>query len=208
MSGKAIAIASIIAFAIGVIALVLVLGREKSAGDVTYWTCPKTPAAGGGRCIPLPPGTTNRQFKGNTGRVKCDATCPPPLPPNTKPEVYYAQSVGGVASTKGDAAAHAAILGGTLATWAQLDAAQKAGAQWCAGGWNEHLGGSGCYYPMQAKVPGCGTGAGIQTFANGKVPGQKCGVNVYGIKPSSPAGVPVGFSIAPFSATKWSKYSA
>jgi hypothetical protein len=84
--------------------------------------------------------------------------------------------------------------GADLAAYADLDVAQKSGAEWCSTGWMSDSsppdsdGKSwGAAYPMQVARSGCGIGSGVQTFvpSNGLA-----AANCYGIKPEKSALIP------------------
>ena len=96
-----------------------------------------------------------------------------------KSEVYYADKGAYPKMYSLDynaAQALAKTLGGTLATPAQLQEAQKSGAQWCSSGW---LSDKSQQYPMQAAVQGCGNRAGIIADSL-----AKSGATIYGPKPT------------------------
>lgn len=82
--------------------------------------------------------------------------------------------------------------GGTMATKAQVEAAQKKGAQWCSTGWTKDGGNTHGMYPMQQKLPGCGA-PGMNFFTPDN---RKAGVNCYGVRPSE---AKQGHNILPFS---------
>lgn len=101
--------------------------------------------------------------------------------------------------TKREAAGVCAKYGATVATVAQLEDAQRKGADWCFSGWVAD--GDGKWPITTNAIPGCG-GIGINSWtwsdANG-VP--KAGVNCYGPKPS-PTEVASGV-IKPFNGDMW-----
>ena len=89
-------------------------------------------------------------------------------------EVFF---IGG-SYTQADAQALCKKIGGDLATQAQLEAAQKGGAQWCSGGWVKDA--TSLKWPMQVGAAGCG-GPGVNDWAGPTTGGANC----YGIKPSA-----------------------
>jgi len=101
--------------------------------------------------------------------------------------------------TKGEAAGVCAQYGAKVATTAQLEQAQKAGADWCFSGWVAD--GDGKWPVTTNPIPGCGW-LGINNWtwqdANG-VP--KAGVNCHGPKPR-PTEVKPGV-IKPFNGDLW-----
>lgn len=83
-----------------------------------------------------------------------------------------------------EAKALAETLGATIATYDQLAAAQKAGAQWCLSAWTETSYGQETMYPMQVAHAGCGGQAGVNTGDSKPAPDSKQAVNLYGVRPS------------------------
>jgi len=73
--------------------------------------------------------------------------------------------------------ARCAQFGGTVATTAQLEEAQRNGADWCSSGWVAE--GQGKWPINLSVVGGCGGRTGIIEWT----PGQRAGVNCYGPKP-------------------------
>lgn len=115
----------------------------------------------------------------------------PDRPPHLQlpPQVYYAGPTSAGTFTQADAISMATELGGVLATKAQLEAAQAAGAQWCVGGWVADDDTQG-YYPMQYAVPGwCSYTPGTLSSVGAT---QTGGAVVYGIKPAKSAPRPAG----------------
>ena len=106
--------------------------------------------------------------------------------------------------TKGEAAEVCSRYGGTVATTAQLEQAQKNGADWCFSGWVKDGSILTGKWPITTNpIPGCGS-MGINSWtwqdANG-VP--KAGVNCFGPKPG-PTDVPSGV-IKPFNGDMWNQ---
>ena len=127
------------------------------------------------------------------------ASDPPVVPLMTSeyPEVFYVYTNFSYAYTSRDQArAKCAEYGAELATYEELLAAQKAGAQWCATGWMANntpvwdaAGNTyGIAYPMQEAIQGCGTGAGIMPYTpiDAGAPNGRGGANCYGVKPLVP----------------------
>lgn len=104
-------------------------------------------------------------------------------------EVYWAGP--GYDYTFDQAAAVAKKLGGSLATYQQLYAAWKLGANWCASGWTAE--GFAMYPINEQTIPGCATSPGIQNYNPGKV-----GVTVFGIKPDEGSEEANEYKIRPF----------
>ena len=113
-------------------------------------------------------------------------------------EVFW---VGGYDYTIDQAAATCTTHGASVATDAQLTAAQTAGADWCATGWLKDK--EVAKYPITTTLmDGCGNGsAGIKEYVP---PDAKAGVNCYGIKPTKDASSEA--IMRGFTATKWSRY--
>jgi hypothetical protein len=112
----------------------------------------------------------------------------------SSPEVYH---IGVYNKRKDQAEDVCRAAGGRLATQAEVEEAQKAGANWCSTGWvkdnNEAL------YPITTQlIQGCGNGTpGIKVWTPGE---RLAGVNCYGVKPVK--GTP---NVWGFSETVWSK---
>ena len=94
-----------------------------------------------------------------------------PVPPNK--EVF---AIGGYAYTQASAQAKCASYGATLATMAQVTAAQAAGADWCSCGWTSD--GASVFPNTGNTSSGCGGGSGMKTCGNGLA-----GANCHGVKP-------------------------
>jgi hypothetical protein len=139
---------------------------------------------------------------------------------------YPAESfyVGGREYTynKETAAAKCAKFGATLATYNQLSADQKAGANWCATGFVADKGPKTAFYPITYDlILGCSYTAGIQEwigndqwFGPNNKPGFRAGANCFGNKPAENAWsklAPLTASdnnpVVPFNKFKWSRYS-
>jgi len=73
--------------------------------------------------------------------------------------------------------ARCAKFGGTVATTAQLQEAQRNGADWCSSGWVAE--GQGKWPITLTPIGGCGGRTGIIEWT----PGERAGVNCYGPKP-------------------------
>ena len=102
--------------------------------------------------------------------------------------------------TKDQAAATCTTHGASVATDAQLTAAQAAGADWCATGWLKDT--EVAKYPITTTLKdGCGSSAGIIEYVP---PDAKAGVNCYGIKPAKDADSEA--IMKGFTPTKWSRY--
>ena len=114
------------------------------------------------------------------------------------PQVYLYSNESANPTTRAEAQNIAAgpALGGQIATPAQVQAAQQAGAQWCAAGWASD---GNVYFPMQSTVAGCGS-AGINQSSCASY-GNNCGVLVYGKKPSSGTA-----NVLPFNEYQWSRW--
>jgi hypothetical protein len=126
-----------------------------------------------------------------TGYVKEDGACVE----EEKEEVFH---IRGYTHTKAQAAGACTAHDAVVATDAQLTAAQEAEADWCSTGWLSDA--ANPKYPINVSLSqGCGGGTkGIKAY---KPPGDKAGVNCYGVKPASGTE-----GIAPFNTTKWSRY--
>lgn len=114
------------------------------------------------------------------------------------PQVYLYYNPAAYPTTLAEAQNIAAdpSLGGQLATPAQVQAVQQAGAQWCAAGWASD---GNVYFPMQSAVAGCGKPGINQTPCSAY--GNKCGVLVYGKKPSQGTA-----NVVPFNGSQWSQW--
>jgi len=110
--------------------------------------------------------------------------------------LYYNKGANPTTLTEAQNIAAAPALGGQMATSAQVQAAQQAGAQWCAAGWASD---GNVYFPMQSAVAGCGS-PGINQGSCSTY-GNDCGVLVYGKKPSSGTA-----NVLPFNGSQWSQW--
>ena len=99
--------------------------------------------------------------------------------------------------TKEEAPGICAKYGAKVATTAQLEEAQKAGADWCFSGWVTE--GVGKWPITTSPVQGCGGRQGVIEWT----PGSKAGVNCYGPKPQ-PNDVAPG-TVFPFNGDLWDK---
>ncbi len=96
----------------------------------------------------------------------------------TKNEVYALS--GGYMYDKNNALQACQVLGGKLATEAQMEQAQAAKADWCSTGFTSD--GVTPSYPTNTRLyPGCGNGTpGLAHYGND---GVHASVNCYGLKP-------------------------
>jgi hypothetical protein len=121
----------------------------------------------------------------------------------TKPnEVYYLGGpTGGYEIAKTNAANECSNFGAVVATRAQVEAAQKNKADWCATGWVSDQ--DAAIYPITTTlIGGCGNGsAGIKQYTP---PNNLAGVNCIGPKPDQDD--PGANRIRKFNSEKWSKY--
>ena len=143
-------------------------------------------------------------------------------------EVFH---VSGYNNTLADAPAVCQSLGARVATYAELDDAQKNGANWCSTGWVRDKGDRNAFYPITYDIMGgCGNGrSGIidwigddywfKTYV-GQSSGYKAGVNCFGNKPEevsankmvnpnsfAPRSIFLTKTILPFNKNQWSRYS-
>jgi hypothetical protein len=104
-------------------------------------------------------------------------------------------------------------LGARVATYAELDEAQKNGANWCSTGWVSDKGDKNAFYPITYEtIQGCGHGrSGVIEFLSQN---NKAGINCFGNKPEEVATRmmigPNSFdpqSVLPFNKNQWSRYS-
>jgi len=113
-----------------------------------------------------------------------------------RPQVYAAgMGDGGYVYTREQGEQICAALGGTTATTAQLQEAQKMGADWCFSGWTTE--GTGKWPITTSVVGGCGGRTGIIEWT----PGDKAGVNCYGPKPD--INDPRSKNLLPFNNQMW-----
>ena len=95
--------------------------------------------------------------------------------------------------------ARCAQFGATVATTAQLEEAQRNGANWCTSGWVAERQGK---WPITtAVVGGCGGRTGIIEWT----PGARAGVNCYGPKPDIEDPAALNGTILPFNDQMWSQ---
>jgi hypothetical protein len=114
----------------------------------------------------------------------------------TGPEQVFAVGPGYDVS-RDDADKICAKYGAKVATTAQVQEAQKNGADWCFTGWVADS--NRAFYPITQNVmPGCGGSPGLQSWTP---PFNKAGVNCYGPKPTINANPPR--TIMPFNNTYW-----
>ena len=159
--------------------------------------------------------TAGMRFKMSPGTSPCSFSVTsmtsvlPAPPPDTvnnmanKPNSAICSEVYGISGynyTPSTAAAKCASYGGVLATYKQLEAAQKSGADWCSSGWLADMSGT-AYYPITTSTyAGCGSGsAGIKTYTDGTA-----GANCYGVKPREGQ----YDDVLPFSDTSWNQPDA
>ena len=111
-----------------------------------------------------------------------------------KEEVFQ---IKGYDYTKDQASGQCSAYGATVATRAQVDAAQAAGADWCSTGWVSDQ--AAAVYPINTTlISGCGNGsAGVKQWTP---PSNKAAVNCYGVKPVSDD------KLHKWNPTKWSRY--
>jgi len=104
-------------------------------------------------------------------------------------------------------------LGARVATYAELDEAQKNGANWCSTGWVSDKEDKNAFYPITYEtIQGCGHGrSGVIEFLSQN---NKAGVNCFGNKPEEAAANkmvgPNSFApqtILHFNKNQWSRYS-
>jgi hypothetical protein len=98
--------------------------------------------------------------------------------------------------SQSEAAAVCSKYGAQVATTAQLEDAQRKGANWCFSAWVAE--GSGKWPMNESAVPECGGRTGIIEWTSDS---GKAGVNCYGPKPNI-EDVPAG-TIMPFNTTAW-----
>jgi len=117
-----------------------------------------------------------------------------------KPPMYYT-------NTLADAPSVCQSLGARVATYAELDEAQKNGGNWCSTGWLSDKTNT-AYYPITYDIQGgCGNGrSGVIDFLSQN---NKAGVNCFGNKPQKEAPMLQNHpqSVLPFNKNQWSRYS-
>ena len=106
----------------------------------------------------------------------------------TKRDFYQVFHIGGYNWTKAEAEAICKKFKGRLATYAELEEAQRLGADWCSTGWLSDK--NDTFYPITTSTQfGCGNGsAGIKQW---NPPGGKAGINCFGIKDKSISSEPL-----------------
>jgi len=114
----------------------------------------------------------------------------------SRPEVFHIQ---GYNWTKDEALDKCKVYDSNarLATYSELEQANRAGADWCSTGWVSDK--DTAHYPIIVPRSGCSNSPGIQTYLP---PSGKAGVNCYGIKPAQTR------DLAPFNSFYWSENSA
>jgi hypothetical protein len=154
--------------------------------------------------------------------VTCSVTnCTPPnqcddstgiCAPIRPPEVYFIHSPNGLTTTAPAAGGVAQrVPGRSLATRAQVVAAQAAGARWGSSGITTTAGwavdNDKVWSPPIYAVYLDDTGV-VKAY-NGNLPRMTAGVTVYGVKPTSPAAARAldDYVVLPFSPQKWSQFS-
>jgi hypothetical protein len=147
----------------------------------------------------------NDNTKTNSARSKaveqCYGVSLDPMASNKMPGATQVFAVGpGYNYKQSDAQKICSEYGAQVATTAQLQQAQQAGADWCFGGWVSDS--STPLYPITTNVgPGCGNGnIGIMEY---KPSNLLAGVNCYGPKPGIDD-YTTG-TIQPFSQTQWNQ---
>jgi hypothetical protein len=86
------------------------------------------------------------------------------------------------------------------ATYAQLESAQNAGAEWCSAGF---MNDGTCAWPRQTAKVGCG-GPPIAKWCPS---GEIGSMTVYGVKPAKETSDRGTYKILPFNDVKWSQYN-
>ena len=124
--------------------------------------------------------------------------------------------------TLADAPALCQRLGARVATYAELDEAQKNHANWCSTGWVSDKGDKNAFYPITYEtIGGCGNGrSGIidwigdnnwfQRWGDKSGVGFKAGVNCFGNKPEQGAitrAILPDNTVMPYNKNQWSRYS-
>ena len=134
---------------------------------------------------------------------------------------FYPQEVfhlSGYNKTLADAPALCQKLGARVATYAELDEAQKNGANWCSSGWVSDRGNRNGFYPITYDIMGgCGNGRsgiidwiGNDAWFGGSGKGFRAGVNCFGNKPEQAAitrAILPDNTALPFNKNQWSRYS-
>ena len=119
--------------------------------------------------------------------------------------------------TLADAASVCQKVGARVATYAELDEAQKNGGNWCSTGWVSDRGDKNAFYPITYDIMGgCGNGrSGIMDwignddwFGQGPGKGFRAGVNCFGNKPEEAYTIKnAPTPVLPFNKNQWSRYS-
>jgi hypothetical protein len=124
--------------------------------------------------------------------------------------------------TLADAPSVCQRLGARVATYAELDEAQKNHANWCSTGWVSDKGNRNAFYPITYQIEGgCGNGrSGIidwigddnwfQRWGDKSGVGFKAGVNCFGNKPEQGAitkAILPDNTVMPYNKNQWSRYS-
>ena len=133
---------------------------------------------------------------------------------------FYPQEVfhiTGYNKTLADAPSVCQSVGARVATYAELDEAQKNGANWCSTGWVSDRGDKNAFYPITYDIMGgCGNGrSGIidwigndDWFGQGPGKGFRAGVNCFGNKPEEAYTIKnAPTPVLPFNKNQWSRYS-
>lgn len=114
-----------------------------------------------------------------------------------QPQVFLYYDPGALVSSTSEARNAAAFFNGVLATPTQIEAAQSAGADWCAPGFGSD---GHTYVVLPSDTPGCGK-KGVNKGQCSSYSGAKCGVLVFGRKP--PSGTQ---GVLPFNGAQWSQW--
>jgi hypothetical protein len=119
--------------------------------------------------------------------------------------------------TLADAPSVCQKLGARVATYAELDEAQKNGANWCSTGWVSDKGDKNAFFPITYQtIQGCGTEPGSvrdwigndDWFGQGPGKGFRAGVNCFGNKPEEAYTIKnAPTPVMPFNKNQWSRYS-
>ena len=128
--------------------------------------------------------------------VTLQANAPPQM---VGPTQVYAVVNGGYVNSFASAPGICAKYGGRVATTAQLEEAQKKGADWCFSAWTAE--GVGRWPITTTPVWGCGSRQGIIEWT----PDTGAGVNCYGPKPMITD--PAAGNILPFNGQMWDQPS-
>ena len=130
-------------------------------------------------------------------------------------EVFH---LSGYNKTLADAPALCQKVGARVATYAELDEAQKNHANWCSTGWVSDRGSTNAFFPITYDImEGCGNGRqgvidwiGNDNWFGGSGKGNRAGVNCFGNKPEEAAMtkeiLPYNRPL-PYNKNQWSRYS-